>query len=76
MQEIFWEIKPDLVIETGIAHGGSLNLTASMLAMLNYSEIISKKKPVKRKLIGIDIDIRSHNLKKLKKSIFQSYVFN
>ena len=75
LQEIFWEIKPDLVIETGIAHGGSLNLTASMLAMLNYSEIISKKKSVKRKLIGIDIDIRFHNLKKIKKSPFFNLMY-
>ena len=37
-QEIIWKIKPDLIIETGIAHGGSLILSASILAMLDYCE--------------------------------------
>tara|TARA_B100000963_G_C22512252_1_gene618916 strand:+ start:174 stop:932 length:759 start_codon:yes stop_codon:yes gene_type:complete len=67
-QEIFWDVKPDLIIETGIAHGGSLNMSSSMLALLNYSDLVSNAKPIKRKLIGIDIDIRAHNLKRIKKS--------
>ena len=55
-QEIIWEIKPDLIIETGIAHGGSLIFSASMLALL---EIFGQvQNPV---VIGIDIDIRPHN---------------
>ena len=37
-QEIIWEVKPDLIIETGIAHGGSLVLSASILALLDYSD--------------------------------------
>jgi cephalosporin hydroxylase len=66
MQELIWEVKPDLIIETGIAHGGSLILNASFLAMLDYcdaiesGEIIDPKKP-KRRVLGIDIDIREHN---------------
>ena len=36
MQELIWKVRPDLVIETGIAHGGSLILNASMLALLDY----------------------------------------
>src|SRR5690554_1469517 len=40
MQELIWQIKPDLIIETGIAHGGSLILSASMLAMLDLCEAI------------------------------------
>lgn len=66
MQEIIWEVKPDLIIETGIAHGGSLVFSASMLAMLDYSDAIQQKsvldvsKPA-RKVLGIDIDIRAHN---------------
>ena len=36
MQELIWEVKPDLIIETGIAHGGSLIMSASMLALLDY----------------------------------------
>lgn len=66
MQELIWEIKPDLIIETGIAHGGSLIFSASMLAMLDMCEAIEEKKSInpsqsKRKVLGIDIDIRSHN---------------
>jgi cephalosporin hydroxylase len=66
MQELIWEIKPDLIIETGIAHGGSLIFSASMLAILDMSEAIEEKKLIdpsqsKRKVLGIDIDIRSHN---------------
>lgn len=66
MQELIWQIKPDLVIETGIAHGGSLIMSASMLSLLDYcdavenSEIIDPNKP-KRKVLGIDIDIRANN---------------
>ena len=68
MQELIWEVKPDLIIETGIAHGGSLIMNASFLAMLDYCEALEKgelidpKKP-KRKVLGIDIDIREHNRK-------------
>ena len=66
MQELVWQVKPDLIIETGIAHGGSLIMNASLLAMLDYSEaiengeLIDPKKP-KRRVLGIDIDIREHN---------------
>jgi len=66
LQELIWEIKPDLIIETGIAHGGSLILSASMLAMLDMCDAIEKgvtinPKESKRKVLGIDIDIRTHN---------------
>lgn len=56
MQEIIWEIKPDLIIETGIAHGGSLIFSASMLALLELCGEIEKGE-----VLGIDIDIRAHN---------------
>jgi len=56
-QEIVWRTKPDLIIETGIAHGGSLVLSASMLALLDISPPPQKK----RMVLGIDIDIRKHN---------------
>lgn len=68
MQELIWEIKPDLVIETGIAHGGSLILSASMLALLDYcdaaeaGEVLDPANPARR-VLGIDIDIREHNLR-------------
>ena len=66
MQELIWQVKPDLIIETGIAHGGSLIMNASFLAILDYCEALEKgelldpKKP-NRKVLGIDIDIREHN---------------
>ncbi len=56
MQELIWAIQPDLVIETGIAHGGSLIFTASMLEL-----VAACGGPADAQVIGIDIDIRSHN---------------
>lgn len=56
LQEIIWEVKPDLVIETGIAWGGSLIFSASMLVILEACGAIEKGE-----VIGIDIDIRPHN---------------
>jgi cephalosporin hydroxylase len=66
MQELIWKIKPDLIIETGIAHGGSLIFSASMLAMLDMCEALETDamldpKISKRKVLGLDIDIRQHN---------------
>ncbi|MDD5755060.1 MAG: CmcI family methyltransferase, partial [Methylococcales bacterium] len=66
MQELIWQIKPDLIIETGIAHGGSLVLSASMLALLDMTDAIDAgvtidPKQSQRKVLGIDIDIRAHN---------------
>jgi cephalosporin hydroxylase len=66
MEELVWEVKPDLIIETGIAHGGSLIFSASMLALLDMCEAIEKKQGLdpaqsKRKVLAVDIDIRAHN---------------
>ena len=66
IQEIIWKTKPDLIIETGIAHGGSLIMSASILALLDICEAVEAGKNLnpkesKRKVIGIDIDIRKHN---------------
>lgn len=66
MQELIWSIKPDLIIETGIAHGGSLIFSASMLAMLDICDAIEAGKQFdpkisQRKVLGVDIDIRAHN---------------
>ncbi len=58
MQEIIWEVKPDLIIETGIALGGSIIFSASMLALLEVCGEIKNGQ-----VIGIDIDIRPHNRK-------------
>jgi cephalosporin hydroxylase len=66
IQELVWAVRPDLIIETGIAHGGSLILSASMLAMLDMCDAIESGTTINprqsaRKVIGIDIDIREHN---------------
>ena len=66
IQELIWQIKPDLIIEAGIAHGGSLILSASMLALLDYCEAVDAgttldPKLTRRRVLGIDIDIRAHN---------------
>ena len=51
LQEIIWEMKPDCVVETGIAHGGSLIYSASLLELLGGDGYV----------VGVDIDIREHN---------------
>lgn len=56
MQEIIWSVQPDLIIETGIAHGGSLVFSASMLE-LNAA----CGGPADGSVLGVDIDIRPHN---------------
>lgn len=66
VQELIWRVRPDVVLETGIAHGGSLILSASLLALLDLcdatqgGEMLDPRKP-KRRVIGVDIDIREHN---------------
>lgn len=57
MQEIIWRIKPDLIIETGIAHGGSLIYYASLLEMIGGEGYV----------LGIDVDIREHNRVEIEK---------
>lgn len=66
IQELIWTCRPDLIIETGIAHGGSLVMSASMLAMLDYCDAVQAggvldPKASRRKVVGVDIDIRAHN---------------
>jgi cephalosporin hydroxylase len=66
MQELIWTVKPDLILETGIAHGGSLIFSASMLAQLDMCDAIEAgavfdPSRSKRKVLGVDIDIRAHN---------------
>jgi len=57
MQEIIWQVKPDLIIETGIARGGSLIFYASLLELIGGDG----------KVLGIDIDIREHNRVEIEK---------
>jgi cephalosporin hydroxylase len=57
LQELIFSIKPDLIIETGIAHGGSLIYSASLLELLGGDGYV----------LGIDIDIRPHNKAEIEK---------
>ena len=57
MQEIIWRVRPDLIIETGIAHGGSLIFSASMLELIGGEGLV----------LGVDIDIRPHNRTEIEK---------
>ena len=66
LQELIWRVKPSLIVETGIAHGGSLILSASMLALLDMCDASDSSTPLdprvpSRQVIGVDIDIRAHN---------------
>lgn len=54
MQELIWKIKPDLIIDIGIAHGGSAIFSASILELIGKGEVLA-----------IDIDIRKHNREKI-----------
>jgi cephalosporin hydroxylase len=56
MQELIWSVRPDLIIETGIAHGGSLIFSASMLELNAACD-----GPADAEVLGIDVDIRAHN---------------
>jgi cephalosporin hydroxylase len=51
VQEIVWQVRPDLILETGIAHGGSLIHSASLLELLGGDGLV----------VGVDVDIRAHN---------------
>jgi cephalosporin hydroxylase len=55
VQEIIWQVRPDLIVETGIAHGGSLIHSASLLELLGGDGTV----------VGVDVDIRSHNRREI-----------
>ena len=79
MQEIIWKVKPDLIIETGIAHGGSLIFSSSMLALLDMEEAIRDNKLLdleksSRKVLGIDVDIRKHNKASIEEHSMSRYI--
>ncbi len=79
VQELIWQIQPDLIIETGIAHGGSLILSASMLALIDYAEAVKAGKSLnpdasRRCVLGIDIDIRAHNRAAIEAHPFSHFI--
>lgn len=66
IQELIWQVKPELIIETGVAHGGSLIMSAAMLSLLDVCDAHASgnaydPKTCKRKVLGVDIEIRDHN---------------
>lgn len=66
IQELIWALRPDLIVETGIARGGSLVLSASMLALLDYCDASASGTALNvrastRRVMGVDIEIRPHN---------------
>lgn len=77
MQEIIWSVKPDLIIETGIARGGSLVFYASMLALLDLAEgkaPLTEGQLPKRTILGVDIDFREHNKKVIDGHFLRNYI--
>ncbi|ADO58842.1 cephalosporin hydroxylase family protein [Paenibacillus polymyxa] len=65
LQEIIWKVKPDVIIETGIARGGSIIFHSSMQRLIGNNGIV----------IGIDIDIRSHNREAIENHPFANHVY-
>ena len=63
-QQLVSQVRPNLIIETGIARGGSLALSASLLCLLDVMEGLDPRQS-SRKVVGVDIDIRPHNRKAL-----------
>lgn len=63
-QEVFWQVKPTLVIETGVAHGGSLIFSASLLKAMD----------IPGRVIGIDIEIRRHNRQAIEAHSLASWI--
>ena len=76
LQEIIWDTKPDLIIESGIARGGSVVHNASQLALLDYVDIIEGVKTLsdpRRHVVAIDIDIRQKNRNALENHALAPY---
>ena len=64
-QEVLWTLKPDVIIETGVAHGGSLILSASLLKAMGHG----------RRVIGVDVEIRPHNRKAIEAHALAPMIF-
>jgi cephalosporin hydroxylase len=50
IQEVIWRVRPDVIVETGVAHGGSLIFYASLCKAMGHGRVI-----------GVDVEIRPHN---------------
>lgn len=67
LQELIWTIRPDVVVETGVARGGSVLFSASILALLDLcdAEAGQTPRPERRRVIGVEVDLRPENRKAL-----------
>lgn len=72
LQELVWKVKPTKIIETGVARGGSLSLSASLLALLDATQ--SSNENTKRLAVGVDIDIREHNRQNIESHPLSRYI--
>jgi len=66
VQELIWQVQPNVIVETGIARGGSLVLSAAMLAVLDHCDAVQAGTSIDprksaRRVVGVDVDIRAHN---------------
>lgn len=74
-QEIVWDVRPDVIVETGVARGGSLTYSASLLAMLDAAEATGRTPATSpRRVIGIDIEIRPHNRRAIETHPFAAMI--
>ena len=79
LQQIVWATKPDLIIETGFAHGGSAVLCASLLAMLDLADAretggsVDPARPARR-LVSLEIELREHNREALDSHPLRDYI--
>ena len=79
VHELIWKVKPDIIIECGVARGGSVVWSASQLIQLDLCEAISMNKEYniknsRRKVVAIDVDIRAHNRKAIEDNPYSSIV--
>lgn len=74
LQEIIFNVKPDLIIEAGVARGGSIIFSASMLAILDLLDQKCGEVVTPRQVVGIDVDIRSHNRASIEEHPLNEYV--
>lgn len=63
LQEVIWALKPDVIVETGVAHGGSLIFHASLMHVIGHGRVI-----------GVDVETRPHNRKAIKEHPLASYI--
>lgn len=63
IQEVIWDIKPDVVVETGVAHGGSLIFYASLFKAMD-----------KGRIIGVEVELRAHNRKAINDHMLREYI--